>query len=133
MRSDYVSNFSNGHFGGAVLQNVTSKELIARMDALRLCIQNLPENSAEVSHTKLWLVHADKLDAPPAAAAPLTGACYRYEFVIASGAARESPTQNNRLLQRFQGRYVCYVSPRGVSWAKTDADRFSFQPNMETV
>ena len=41
VRSDYVSNALASRFSGAGLHNVTSRELIARMDALRLCIQEI--------------------------------------------------------------------------------------------
>ena len=66
MRSDYVSHaFTDRSFSGVRLKDVDSAELIARMDALRLCIQSLPESSAEVDHTKLWLVHAEAVAAAP--------------------------------------------------------------------
>jgi hypothetical protein len=130
-RSDYVSHaFADRTFSGARLRNVDSTELIARMDALRLCIQILPEEARTVSHTSLWLVHAEKLAAAPPQAAPLVGPCYRYEFVVPSGPAKPAE-ERNRLLQPFSSQYVCYVAEKGVSWAKNESGPFTFAPNPE--
>ena len=86
VRSDYVSHaFSDRTFSGARLVGVNSDELIRRMDALRLCIQSLPEDSKEVDHTKLWLIHAETLEDAPPEAAGIAGPCYRYEFVVPRG------------------------------------------------
>jgi hypothetical protein len=133
VHSDYVSHaFRDGSFSGVHLKDVTSTELIARMDALRLCIQNLPENSAEVSHTKLWLVHAEKVAAAPPAAAPQSGECYRYEFVVPSGQA--GPTaDSHRLTQPWRRRYVCYVSDKGLSWGTAETGPFTYKANTEAT
>ncbi|MBV8398644.1 MAG: hypothetical protein JOZ17_07880 [Acetobacteraceae bacterium] len=129
VRSDYVSHaFSDHTFSGTRLAGVDSDELIRRMDALRLCIQTLPEDSKEVDHTKLWLVHADKLDQAPAAAG-IAGACYRYEFVVPQGKSASSPGDARRLLIEFGNRYVCYVAGAGVSWARSEAGPFTFFAN----
>ena len=127
VRSDYVSHaFLDKTLSPAGLQNLDSDELIKRMDALRLCIQSLPQHPTEVDHTKLWLVHAEKLTAAPSAVGR-NGACYRYEFVLPSGhaTATEDP---RRLWQAFSHRYVCYVNEDGVSWAETEAGPFKFYP-----
>jgi hypothetical protein len=130
MRSDYVSHaFTDHTFSGARLKDVDSTELIARMDALRLCIQTLPEDAPEVSHTALWLVHAEKLADPPPAATGVDGPCYRYEFVVPSG--NPVPVDQRRMRRAYTRRYVCYVrKERGVSWAVSDAGPFCFVPNQ---
>ncbi len=130
VRSDYVSHALRPDlFCGATFELVDSTELIARIDALRLCIQSLPESSAEVDHTALWLVHAEIADAPPPAA-PIRGPCYRYEFVIPTGKPR--PTADpRRLEQPFERRYVCYVAAHGVSWATSEQGPYSFAVNPE--
>jgi hypothetical protein len=128
-RSDYVSHaFADRTFSGALLKDVDSKELIARMDALRLCIQSLPEDSARVDHTKLWLVHADKALAPPEHVIVPDGVCYRYEFVVPKGFPTAG-AERNRLLRRFGNRYVCYVNEQGVSWATSEEGQFTFVEN----
>ena len=129
-RSDYVSHaLTDKTFSGARLKDVDSVELIARMDALRLCIQNLPESSAQVDHTKLWLIHAEKPPALPAVATPVGQPCYRYEFVVPTDDATPSPTQKNRLRRPFGHRYVCYVGPGGVNWAVAEGGPFKFAAN----
>ncbi|HEY4166038.1 MAG TPA: hypothetical protein VGM96_04655 [Reyranella sp.] len=128
VRSDYVSHVFEDHsFSGSPLRDVTSRELIARMDALRLCIQALPESSAEVSHTKLWLVHAEHLPQPPVPVHANLGPCYRYELVVPSGPVAPS-AEPNRLLQPWVRRYVCYVSDQGLSWARDEAGPYTFVP-----
>jgi hypothetical protein len=127
LRSDYVTHAFRDHsFSGARLKEVDSVELIARMDALRVCIQSLPESSAEVDHTKLWLIYAEKRDAPPPVASELAGPCYRYEFVVPEGEAMKT-ADVRRLLQPFGRRYVCYASTEGVSWATSEAGPFTFR------
>lgn len=134
VRSDYVSHaFLDGTFSGARLAEVDSAELIARMDALRLCIQSLPESSAEVDQTKLWLVHAEKLDQAPVATTGIPGICYRYEFVVPVGTAVQSPTDAKRLLRPYSARYVCYVAAEGVSWARSELGPFTFVANPEAM
>jgi hypothetical protein len=129
-RSDYVSHaLTDKTFSGAGLKDVDSIELIARMDALRLCIQSLPESSAQVDHTQLWLVHAEKVAAPPPTAAGVGQPCYRYEFVVPTGDPTPSPNQKNRLLRSFGNRYVCYVGLGGVNWAVAEAGPFTFVAN----
>jgi hypothetical protein len=129
VRSDYVSHaFKDGTFSGARLAPLDAAELIARMDALRLCIQSLPEKTDEVDETKLWLVHAEKTQAPVTATG-VRGTCYRYEFVVPQGKPQPSPTDLHRLLRPFGNRYVCYVSEMGVSWAISEAGPFSFVAN----
>ncbi|MET1028381.1 MAG: hypothetical protein ABWY00_14525, partial [Dongiaceae bacterium] len=68
-RSDYVSNVLAGRFGSSLLGQVDSAEMIARMDALRLCIQALPGEHV-VAKTDLWLVHAEHATVPSSAGAP---------------------------------------------------------------
>src|SRR5262249_52092221 len=127
VRSDYVSHaFADRTFSGERLRGVTSTKLIERMDALRLCIQMLPGWSSEVSHTRLWLVHAEEVAAaPPPVAAALRGRPgYGYEFVVPSGSPQPAQ-QANRLLLDWKERYVCYVSGNAVSWAKAEAGPFN--------
>jgi hypothetical protein len=134
VRSDYVSHaFMDRSFSGVRLKDVDSAELIARMDALRLCIQSLPESSAEVDHTKLWLVHAEAVAAAPPQATGLAGGCYRYEFVVPKIGDPLPTGDRRRLLQPFERCYVCYVAEKGVSWATSEAAPFTFYDNPEVA
>jgi len=114
-RSDYVSNALAGRFGSSLLVQVDSREMIARMDALRLCIRALPGDHV-VAKTDLWLVHAEHASVPPGPGAPATARGYRYEFVKPSGDDKPDPSDPRRRLQPFETRYECLVGAAGVSW-----------------
>src|SRR5262249_35647318 len=91
-RSDYVQNALRGAISGRVFASVTTEELIARMDCLRLCIQVLPDartalfpSKKPVSPTPLWLVSATAIDdwtTIPGAAPTLAGRGYVFAFVV---------------------------------------------------
>ena len=130
VRSDYVSNALRAPgIRGAQFEEVDSQELIDRMEALRLCIQNLPESSAEVDYTKLWLIHAEKLDQAPGHAVQIEGPCYRYEFVIPTGAPRPYGPDPKRQTIGFSRRYVCYAAKGGMAWATSENEAFVFAGN----
>jgi hypothetical protein len=69
-RADVVENTIRNGLDLSKLRNLTSKEFIARMNCLRLCIKNLPPTAFEgyaghgqmVAYTSLWLVSAEKVD-----------------------------------------------------------------------
>jgi hypothetical protein len=114
-RSDYVSNVLAGRFGSEKLAKLERSELLARMDALKLCIRVLPGDT-DVAHTKLWLVHAEHAPVPPAQGASPSAPGYRYEFVLADGDDKPDPADPRRRVQPFSQRYECLVGTAGVSW-----------------
>lgn len=71
-RADYIENLTNPQLGFDMsqLRELTSAELVARMEALRQCIKCLPQTSFKegltddhlVAYTRLWLVSAEKVD-----------------------------------------------------------------------
>jgi hypothetical protein len=114
-RSDYVSNVLAGRFGSEKLAKLQRPELLARMEALRLCIQALP-GKTDVADTKLWLVHAGHASVPPSEGAAASASGYRYEFVLADGDDKPDPSDQRRRLQPFSQRYECLAGAAGVSW-----------------
>jgi hypothetical protein len=71
-KADYLENLTNPKLQGfdmSQLRELTSAELVARMEALRQCIKCLPQTSFNadladnhlVAYTRLWLVSAEKV------------------------------------------------------------------------
>lgn len=121
-RSDYVSNAIAGriHFNG--LDIVTTEELIGRMEALRLCIRNLPPANDLVSSARLLLVTAEKVDDWSQRVDPLSpqlsGAGLLYVFA-AAGAISPDPTDIRRKRQQIPSAgghpfiYTCQIRLSG--------------------
>ena len=58
-RSDYVYNAAQRTFGSRVF-DLSSEELIRRMEALRVCLEHIPKEGSEMpSLTHYWIVSAD--------------------------------------------------------------------------
>jgi hypothetical protein len=83
-RSDYVSNALTNKIDIRKTSGTTGGELVRRMDALRRCIEVLPPKGDWVSHTRLWLVSAVKIENwtadPSRAHKSLSGGGYVYVF-----------------------------------------------------
>jgi hypothetical protein len=117
-RSDYVTNALNGLFGLNGLETVTADEMIARMEALRFCIQVLPPDDF-VSNTNLWLVIAEKVNnwqtwnsqVNPKANPALTGSGYIYTFVDGQSPGGGSPVGDppTRRRSQFTNRFDCQL------------------------
>jgi hypothetical protein len=58
-RADYVQNYLDNKFDMSKLRNLSSRELVARMEALKKSIKVLAKTM--VAHTSLWLISAEKL------------------------------------------------------------------------
>jgi hypothetical protein len=84
-RSDYVTKALTNNVDIRKTSGITGGELVGRMDALRRCIEVLPPKNDWVSHTRLWLVTAVKIDdwaaEPTRADTSLSGPGYIYVFV----------------------------------------------------
>jgi len=106
VRSDYVLHaFEDKTFSGAGLADLDRTELIARMDALRLCIQWLPESSPQVDHTKLgWFMLKScrplRLSSAKTEAAIVTNLWSRWSNVTAFGALRQAAVRKGADLHR---------------------------------
>jgi hypothetical protein len=144
-RVDYVENFRGGRFDPALLRELSTDELVARMGALRRCIDRLDDQ--QVRHSKLWLASAEPVacwEAGPGAGgarasglptgihgvdgqwatqagSELRGPGYLFLFVWADGepVARDA----TRALKPCRALHVCKVSERRVLARSIDLTR----------
>jgi hypothetical protein len=128
-RSDYVSNAIAGKFTISGLKDVTSSELIDRMEALRVCIRKLPAVPHVVSATRLLLVTAEKVvrwelrvdKGDPRIAGP----GYRYVLVSTDGHKAVMTSDIRRQRVAVKDSYVCQIAfangkPSGFCFRKND-------------
>ena len=122
-RSDYVSNALKGRIRLGPLAHVTAPELIARMEALRFCIQRVvPPAGDTVPTSTLVLVTVEKVedwDVGPPKDTALNGPGYHLVFVETSGeeeAIANTPRRRVRVLRRF----TCHVSLTAVRFQVDD-------------
>ena len=60
-RSDYVANGLAGRIRPAGLEEVTTRDMLARMEVLRACVRHLPTDQHMVSDSRLFLVSAERV------------------------------------------------------------------------
>ena len=122
-RSDYVTNALQGKIDIRKTSKVDSRELIARMDALRRCIRVLPGRSHWVSKTDLVLITAENIERAAGvgeSANLLPDARYRYVFAD----LRKKPEPTRELTRNQYGvksTYECLVSQDAVAFRKDGA------------
>ena len=113
-RSDYVDNALEHGFDIRLLAEVDSPEIIARMNALRLCIAALPPADDVVSSATLWLVTAEKVErwerVPDRASPILKGSGYFFVFASVVGEGQEVREELARLRTRVKRTFACQVN-----------------------
>lgn len=141
--SDYVVNARDSRMNVAVLQDLTTGELIARMDALRRCIGCLPGGGSP-RHSRLWLVSAEGVGNWNAGAAGWglpadlfhgsvrwatvsrlshAGSGFLYVFADVRRESRPDPLMPARHTQYCDFLYVCQVGGGRVAWVRLRGDQ----------
>jgi len=122
-RSDYVTNTLAGKINIKRTSGITGSELIRRMDALRRCIGVLPPKNDWVSHTKLWLVAAQKINDwttyPHRARPDLSGPGYLYVFADFEDEPRPTKDVSRR---RYPVKHVfeCQIAEQILVFRRDD-------------
>ncbi|UOQ71630.1 hypothetical protein [Hymenobacter cellulosilyticus] len=116
-RSDYVSNTLAGLLHLDDLSRITAEEMIARMEALRACIRQLPGSGDMVSTTRLFLVEAEAIADWATVATRfdgrLTGSGYRYVFVDMDAEIQKDPSDQRRQRRKVKRRFECQLAMQG--------------------
>jgi hypothetical protein len=141
-RADYVVNALNNTLNMSLLRNLSSSELLQRMEGLRKCLKHLPGTS-RVRNTRLWLVSAEKVSSWSAGAHGLgipanlfggdrrwattprlrhDGGGFFYVFADTSGRTHLSSEGGKRRLQLCDALYVCQVAEHGIAWVKVEGN-----------
>lgn len=142
-RADYVWNLRDGGpgFDMSSLRDLTCQELIARMDALRLCKTTIEGNHSEFS--KYWLVSAEKvtdwsnpaaIGVPPnlvgndknwirSAQRGITGSGYLYILADTIYDGKHEQPQwvdehENRRRLSMRKLFVCKIAGANLAWCK---------------
>jgi hypothetical protein len=113
-RSDYVSNALAGKLTVAGLMDVSADELIDRMEALEASIRQVPVIPHVASHTKLFLVTAEKVSAwenrldkgDPRIAGP----GYLYVFALPQNQDQQPTNDLRRKRTAVKDTYTCQIS-----------------------
>lgn len=115
-RSDYTRGAWEGKMHMDLLKNITTSQLIKRMEALRKCILDLLEPSNDnIVTTNLWLVsfqeifdwqsRTDKLDNE------LSGKGFAFVFILPiSGVSVPDGNDIKRLKRKVAKKFVCHLS-----------------------
>lgn len=118
-RSDYISNSLRNEITIRRTSDVTSNQLVARMEALRRCIKALPPPNDRVNRTQLWLIAVEPVDDwatdPSRADSKLEKGGYAFTFVT----VREDgqPTEDVRRLRvPVEQKFECQISLMAFFW-----------------
>jgi hypothetical protein len=127
--SDYVSNTLNGKISLACLAQISPREFFRRMNAIRACIEFLPEEPKQVSSTKLFLVSAESITEwskrSDCADPRLEGQGYLFQFAILGGIMKSNDVR--RTVLRVEKRFTCQIGSAGICWRQETPDaRFQF-------
>jgi len=146
--ADYVRNALEDRMNASLLRDLTSGEMIARMDALRRCIAYLPGGD-DPRHTKLWLVSAERVENWNEGAEGLgipadlfdgrsrwatvsrlsrAGLGFLYVFVDTKGESQPVPGEPERHTQPCASIYICQVSGGRLAWIGFRGDATTAPP-----
>ena len=116
-RSDYVSNALKGNIQVSLFSEVSSDELIGRMEALRACIRKLPVSPHVVSRSDLLLVTAEKIldweTRPERGDIRLHGSGLLYVFAQLQNSTEQATPDVRRLRAAVTATYTCQLSIGG--------------------
>ena len=106
-RSDYVANIRAGRARFSALADLSSAEIIGRMEVLRRAVAEI-DNGRAPADSRFWLVSAEAVDWAdfPTAHGDLTGRGYRLIFITAESLSRAVQAEPGRLELGLTGDLV---------------------------
>lgn len=139
MESDYVAHALRGDLDMSILRDLSTGELIDRMDALRHALRILPRGSRQPRYSRLWVVSAERVPdwargasghgLPQAvfggnlswaivARPGITGCGMLYVLVEPKGSGNQVPRMSGRRRMECRAVYLCQATKDKAAWVR---------------